>query len=46
MRSPILFPLDDNQTRTLTPKEALDKGSDFLVIGRPITTSDNPLQSL
>ena len=46
MRSPIVVPLDDDQTRTTTPKEALDKGSDFLVIARPITASNNPLQSL
>jgi len=37
---------DDDQTRVLTPKEALKNGSDYLVIGRPITASQNPLKSL
>ncbi len=32
----------DDQKRVLTPKQALDKGSDFLVIGRPITGDENP----
>lgn len=38
--------IDDDQTRILTPKEALDNGSDYLVIGRPVTESPNPLKSL
>ena len=29
-----------------TPEEALRAGSDFLVIGRPVTAAPNPLQSL
>ena len=36
----------DDQTRTMTPKEAIEAGSDFLVIGRPITNSSNPLKAL
>ena len=33
----------DDQKRTATPKQALKKGADYLVIGRPITTAKNPL---
>jgi orotidine-5'-phosphate decarboxylase len=29
----------DDQKRVMTPKEAKDKGADYLVIGRPITSS-------
>ena len=36
----------DDQVRVSTPIEALKEGSDFLVIGRPITKSRNPLESL
>ena len=36
----------DDQVRVLTPIEAVNNGSDFLVIGRPITKSRNPLESL
>ena len=31
-----------DQKRVMTPKEALDAGADYLVIGRPITGVDNP----
>lgn len=36
----------DDQVRTMTPKEAIKAGADYLVIGRPITESKNPLQIL
>ena len=38
--------LEDDQTRTMSPKEAIDNGSNFLVIGRPITASTNIKNSL
>ena len=38
--------LGDDQTRTMNPKDAIDNGSDFLVIGRPITASTNIKNSL
>lgn len=31
----------DDQKRILTPKEALSRGADYLVIGRPITGAEN-----
>ncbi len=31
-----------DQKRIITPKEAIDKGADFIVIGRPITGHPNP----
>lgn len=34
-----------DQKRVMTPKEAVTLGADYLVIGRPITKSDNPAQS-
>ena len=37
---------NDDQKRVMTPKEAIDLGSDFLVIGRPITSSSNIKKSL
>jgi len=32
---------DDDQNRVMTPKEAIDLGANYLVIGRPITESNN-----
>jgi len=37
---------DDDQNRVMTPKEAIDLGADYLVIGRPITESSNIKKSL
>jgi len=36
----------DDQSRVVTPSQALALGSSYLVIGRPITQSKNPLETL
>ena len=36
----------DDQKRVETPKKAIELGANFLVIGRPITESKNPLKVL
>lgn len=38
--------IHDDQKRTMTPKDAILAGSDYLVIGRPITQSRDPYQTL
>ena len=35
-----------DQKRAMTPREALDVGADYLVIGRPIVADPNPRQAL
>ena len=37
---------NSGQVRTTTPKEAQDLGADYIVIGRAITESENPLETL
>ena len=37
---------NDDQKRVMTPKEAINLGADYLVIGRPITSSNNIKESL
>ena len=37
---------DDDQKRVMTPKQAIDLGADYLVIGRPITGSEDINKSL
>lgn len=34
----------DDQSRVITPEQALALGSDYLVVGRPITRADKPIQ--
>ena len=36
----------DDQNRIMTPKQAVQNGSDYLVIGRPVTQSDDPVRVL
>ena len=38
--------ISDDQKRIATPKKAIDLGANYLVIGRPITNSKNPLNVL
>jgi orotidine-5'-phosphate decarboxylase len=33
----------DDQRRTATPREAVERGADYLVIGRPIVRSPDPV---
>lgn len=35
-----------DQVRIVTPQDAVNNGSDYLVIGRPITKANNPLNAL
>jgi orotidine-5'-phosphate decarboxylase len=33
----------DDQVRVLTPAAAIERGADYLVVGRPITASEDPV---
>lgn len=40
------FAEQGDQRRVMTPREAIDAGSDYLVIGRPITQAPDPLAAV
>ncbi|PIE42886.1 MAG: orotidine-5'-phosphate decarboxylase [Gammaproteobacteria bacterium] len=40
------FAAANDQKRIVTPADAIGAGSDYLVIGRPITAADDPLEAL
>ena len=42
----VLTSMERDQRRILTPRQALDAGSDYLVIGRPISQAADPAKAL
>ncbi|MNP76892.1 Orotidine 5'-phosphate decarboxylase [compost metagenome] len=35
-----------DQSRVMTPREAFEQGTDFIVMGRPVTAAPDPRQAL
>ncbi|NQT46666.1 MAG: orotidine-5'-phosphate decarboxylase, partial [Candidatus Omnitrophica bacterium] len=35
----------DDQRRVATPREAIEKGADYIVVGRPIIKADDPKEA-
>jgi orotidine-5'-phosphate decarboxylase len=40
------FAVANDQKRVVTPKDAKELGTDFMVIGRPITQAENPVKAI
>ncbi|MBT3393309.1 MAG: orotidine-5'-phosphate decarboxylase [Elusimicrobiaceae bacterium] len=40
-----IWSVSGDQKRITTPKDAVDNGTDFMVIGRPITQADDPIKA-
>jgi len=38
--------VEDDQRRTMTPREAVEAGADYIVIGRPITKAADPVKAV
>ena len=40
-----IWAASNDQERIMTPKEAMERGASYLVVGRPITTHPNPKEA-